>query len=118
MAELFHKFASLFDGHTKSGAMLIWLLRLAFGAISIGVAFVAFHPMIQFIALEGFFAQVTGAGLALLIFWTNTKLFDRNSARFDKLRLWILLTLSTCGLLLSQTSDSTQSRLGASTSRS
>jgi hypothetical protein len=65
-----------------------------------GVAFVAFHPMIQFIALEGFFAQVTGAGLALLIFWTNTKLFNRNSARFDKLRLWILLTLFTCGLLL------------------
>src|SRR5207249_587623 len=65
-----------------------------------GVAFVAFHSMVQFIALEGFFAQVTGAGLALLIFWTNTKLFDRTSARFDKLRLWILLTFFTCSLLL------------------
>src|SRR5207237_805559 len=47
-----------------------------------GVAFVVFHPMIQFIALDGFFAQIVGIGLALLIFWANTKLFDRNSAHF------------------------------------
>jgi hypothetical protein len=87
------------------GAAVIFILlcetfELGVSGALFGVAFVAFHPMIQFIALEGFFPQVVGTGFALLIFWTNTRLLDRNSARFDKLRLWILLTLFTCGLLL------------------
>jgi|GEM_PF-5685005 len=87
------------------GASVIFLLlydtfKLRLTPALLGVAFVAFHSIIQFIALEGFFAQVVGAGIALLMFWTNTKLLDKNSARFDKLRLWILLTLFTSGLLL------------------
>jgi hypothetical protein len=101
-----HQYASLcvFLLSTFSASVIFLLLHETFQLrvrpALFGVAFVAFHPMIQFIALEGFFAQVVGTGLALLIFWTNTKLFDRSSARFDKLRLWILLTLFTCGLLL------------------
>lgn len=88
------------------GAAVIFILlyetfQLGVSGALFGVAFVAFHPMIQFIAFEGFFAQVVGTGLALLIFWTNTRLLDKNSARFDKARLWLLLTLFTCGLLLS-----------------
>lgn len=66
----------------------------------LGVAFVSFHPMIQFVVLEGFFAQVAGAGLAILMFWANTKLFDRNITRSDQFRVWVLLVLFTCGLLL------------------
>ena len=65
-----------------------------------GVAFVSFHPMLQFVALEGFLSQVAGTGIALLMFWTNTKLLENNSVRFDKAKLWLLLTLFTCGLLL------------------
>jgi hypothetical protein len=75
-------------------------LQLGVRAALIGVAFVAFHPMIQYVALEGFFPQVVGIGLALLIFWTNTRLLDKNNARFDNPKLWLLLTLLTCGLLL------------------
>jgi hypothetical protein len=87
------------------GAAVIFLLlydtfQLRLTGALFGVAFVAFHSIVQFIALEGFFAQVAGAGLALVIFWTNTKLLDRNNTRFDKLRLWMLLTVFTCGLLL------------------
>ena len=74
--------------------------HLGVGTALCGVGFLVFHPIIEFIALEGFFAQVVGTGLALLVFWTNTKLFESNSARFDRLRLWILLTLFTCGLVL------------------
>jgi hypothetical protein len=90
---------------SAAGASVVFLLlyetcQLGVRAALIGVGFVTFHPMIQFIALEGFFAQVVGTGLALLLFWTNTKLFDRTGARFDKFRLGILLTLFTCGLLL------------------
>jgi hypothetical protein len=75
-------------------------LQLSARVALFGVAFVAFHPMIQYVALEGFFPQVVGMGLALLIFCTNTKLLDKNNARFDNPKLWVLLTLLTCGLLL------------------
>jgi hypothetical protein len=64
-----------------------------------GVAFVAFHPMIQFIALEGFYAQVVGTGLALIIFFINTKLLERKRLDFDAIRLGLLITVFTCGLL-------------------
>jgi uncharacterized protein YacL len=42
MPNLLGKLASFFGGPSASGHVLVWLLRLAFGAISIGVAFVAF----------------------------------------------------------------------------
>src|SRR5579862_7432292 len=42
MANLLGKLASFFGGPSTSGTVLVWLLRLAFGAISLGVAFIAF----------------------------------------------------------------------------
>jgi len=81
--------------------LLYETLQLGVGGALFGVLFVAFHPIIQFMALEGFFAQVVGSGLALLIFWTNTKLLEKNNGDFDRAKLCLLLTLFTCGLLLS-----------------
>lgn len=75
-------------------------LRMGVSTALAGVAFVAFHPMIQFVAFEGFFPQVVGTGLTLLIFWMNTKLLDPTTPRSDRPKLWLLLTLFTCGLLL------------------
>src|SRR5437870_12860419 len=42
MQYLLNKWAALFRGPSSSGNVLLWLLRGAFGAISISVAFVAF----------------------------------------------------------------------------
>src|SRR5271163_1223256 len=42
MPNFFTKFAELLGGPSASGNVLVWLLRLAFGAVSLGVAFVAF----------------------------------------------------------------------------
>jgi uncharacterized protein YacL len=62
MPDFFKKLAARLDGTSASGVVLVWLLRLAFGAISIGVAFVAFsfyneqraepgHGVVAFIAI-------------------------------------------------------------------
>jgi hypothetical protein len=75
-------------------------LRLGVTAALIGVGFVVFHPIPQYIALEGFFAQVMGTGLGLLIFWGNAKLLDRNNTHWERGRLCLLVTVFTCGLLL------------------
>jgi len=75
-------------------------LQLSTGWALFGVAFVGFHPMNQFIALEGFLPQIVGTGFALLIFWTDTKLLENKSWNVDTTKLWLLLTLFTCGLLL------------------
>ena len=88
------------------GAAVIFLLlyetlQLGVSRSLVGAAFVALHPMIQFIALEGFYAQVGGTGFGLLIVWTNTKLLEQKKADLDTVRLWLLLTVFTCGLLFS-----------------
>jgi hypothetical protein len=76
-------------------------LKVRISVALLGVAFAAFHPMIQFIALEGFFAQVVGTGLALIIFLVNTKLLEQKRLDFDAVRLGLLITVFTCGLLFS-----------------
>jgi hypothetical protein len=75
-------------------------LRMGASTALAGVAFAAFHPMIQYVAFEGFFPQVVGMGLMLLLIWTNMKLLDATTPRSDRPRLGLLLTLFTCGLLL------------------
>lgn len=87
-------------GATALFIVLSDTLCLSTSGALVGVAFVAFHPMLQFIALEGFFPQVAGTGLAVLIFWTNAKLLEKNHVRLDRTRLWLLLVLFTCGLVL------------------
>src|SRR5207248_3513483 len=42
-----------------------------------------------------------GSGLAVLIFWTNVKLGEKNKADSQALKLWFFLTLFTSALLLS-----------------
>jgi hypothetical protein len=74
-------------------------LKVRISVALLAVAFVAFHPMTQFIALEGFFAQAVGTGLALIIFFINTRLLEKNKADFDVTRLVLLLTVFYCGLL-------------------
>ena len=76
-------------------------LKVRISVALLGVAFVAFHPMIEFIALEGFYAQVVGTGLALIIFFINTKLLERKRLDFDAIRLGLLITVFTCGLQFS-----------------
>jgi hypothetical protein len=87
-------------GGTVVFVLLHERLRVGVAAALLGVGFVAFHPMLQFIALEGFFAQVVGTGLGLLIFWGNAKLLDRNNTAWDRGKLCLLVTVFTCGMLL------------------
>lgn len=75
-------------------------LRMGVSTALAGVAFVTFHPMIQYVAFEGFFPQVVGTGLTLLLIWTNMRLLDPDTPRSDRPRLGLLLILFTCGLLL------------------
>lgn len=84
---------------TAAGVFLLLQNTSKSSLAAVGIAVVGFHPIGQWLALEGFFAQIAGMGLAVLIFWSNTNLL---AAKADKawLQNCALLTIFTCGLLV------------------
>jgi hypothetical protein len=69
--------------------------------VFLGMALLAFHPAIQYLALEGFFAQVIAMGLTVMIFWVHSKLVESVEGPRHLTRYVILLACFTFGLLLS-----------------
>ena len=67
----------------------------------LGIALFAFHPAVYYIVLQGFFGQVVAIGLAVMIFWTHSKLIELpGKGSLHLTRYLILLTCFTSGLFM------------------
>jgi hypothetical protein len=67
----------------------------------LGLLLVGFHPALYYVTLQGFFGQVIGTPLTVMLFWANGKLFDAQQNKADFARYQGLLICFTAGLLLS-----------------
>jgi hypothetical protein len=66
----------------------------------LGAVLFGFHPAFQYLALQGFFAQIVATGLAVLIIWVNATLIEAAGRTRYLARYFILLACFTSGLLL------------------
>lgn len=74
----------------KFSAKVAWL----------GIALFGFHPALQYLVLQGFFGQIVGIGLAVMMFWVNALLVEPRATLRDQVCRLILLSCFTFGLLL------------------